>query len=220
MDAAARMDHRPLTDKASDLQEALEQKTALLHEVDHRVKNNLQLIASLLLLQARRTEDPAVRAALKGMLGRVGAVATVHRRLFQAEDVARFDIADFVRDLVNDAVGASGRDDIGVKLDLERVDVAAAKATPLALVISELLCNALEHAFPEGRSGEIAIVIAREGADFRIEVADNGVGMVGDEPGFGLTVVRLLCRQLRAEVITHCKNGVRTVIRLPVNGVH
>jgi two-component sensor histidine kinase len=208
----------------TDLQQALDQKTALLHEVDHRVKNNLQLISSLLLLQTRQTEDPAVRQALKGMLDRVNAVATVHRRLFQSEDVQRFDIAAFVRDLVDDAVGGSGRTDIAVSLDLERIDVAASKAAPLALVINELLCNALHHAFPVGRPGHIDIAIRREGEDFRIEIADDGVGFASaavPAPCFGLNVVRLLCQQLNATLDTEANGtGVRMVVRLPVNGVH
>ncbi|HEX6860586.1 MAG TPA: PAS domain-containing protein [Caulobacteraceae bacterium] len=211
--------------RTADLSRALEQKTALLHEVDHRVKNNLQLISSLLLLQARRNEKPEVKLALKSMLERVNAVATVHRRLFQAEDVQRFDVAEFVRDLVSDAVGASGRADVVVRLNLERVDVAASKAAPLALVINELLCNALHHAFPGGRTGHIDIGIVRENGDFRIEIADDGVGMnaAGKDqpPCFGLNIVRLLCQQLRASIDTDSSHGgVRTIVRLPINGVH
>ena len=205
------------------LELALAQKTALLHEVDHRVKNNLQLIASLLLLQTRRTPDPAVRAALSSMLERVNAVATVHRRLFQSEDVERFDVAAFVRDLVADAISASGRTDINVKLDLHRVDIAAAKAAPLALLVSELLANAIQHAFPQRRPGNIRISVIGESKHFRIEIADDGVGLEtqGHKPGFGLTIAKLLCEQLRADCeTTDAQPGVRTVIRLPVNGKH
>lgn len=207
----------------ADLQHALEQKTALLHEVDHRVKNNLQLISSLLLLQARRTPDPVVQSALRGMLERVNAVATVHRRLFQSEDVERFDVSAFIRDLVSDSIGSSGRDDITADLDLERVDISADKAAPLALLFSELLANAIRHAFPDGRAGVIKVSVRRENGHFRIEIADDGVGVASDQtpPGFGQTIVRLLCDQLRAECeTTDALPGLRTVIRLPVNGKH
>lgn len=205
----------------ADLQHALEQKTALLHEVDHRVKNNLQLISSLLLLQVRRTPDPVVQSALRGMLERVNAVATVHRRLFQSEVVERFDISAFIRDLVSDAIGSSGRGDIIADLDLERVDVSADKAAPLALLFSELLGNAIQHAFPEGRAGAIRISVRRENGHFRIEIADDGVGVANDQPrpGFGQIIVKLLCEQLRADCeTTDASPGLRTVIRLPVNG--
>ncbi len=213
--------------RTADLTQALQQKTALLHEVDHRVKNNLQLISSLLLLQNRRVTDPGVKNSLRGMLERVSAIATVHRRLFQSDDVERFDVSAFVRDLVSDMMGSARRDDIKVRLDLERIDIAAAKAAPLALVISELFSNALRHAFPpetlQGRTGEILVAITRQDADFRIEITDDGVGMENSASsgGFGLTIVQLLCQQLKARAqTTPADPGTRVVVYLPVNGVH
>lgn len=213
--------------RTADLTRALQQKTALLHEVDHRVKNNLQLISSLLLLQNRRVTDPAVKDSLRGMLERVSAIATVHRRLFQNDDVERFDVSAFVRDLVSDMMGAARRDDVTVRLDLERIDIAAAKAAPLALVINELFSNALRHAFPpqamQGRIGEIFVGITRQDTDFRIEITDNGVGVVNSASsgGFGLTIVQLLCQQLKARSeTTPADPGTRVVVYLPVNGGH
>jgi PAS domain S-box-containing protein len=213
--------------RTADLTQALQQKTALLHEVDHRVKNNLQLISSLLLLQNRRVTDPAVKNSLRGMLERVSAIATVHRRLFQSDDVERFDVSAFVRDLVSDMMGSARRDDLKVRLDLERVDIAASKAAPLALVISELFSNALRHGFPpedmNGRDGEIFVGITRQDGDFRIEITDNGVGLENSASsgGFGLTIVQLLCQQLKARSeTTPADPGTRVVVHLPVNGVH
>ena len=207
-------------DHTAALERALEQKTALLHEVDHRVKNNLQLIASLLLLQTRRTTDPGAREALRGMLERVNAVATVHRRLFQNDDVQRFDVSEFVRDLVGDIVGATGREDLRAHLDLEPVAVNAARAAPLALVLSEVVGNAVRHAFPEGQAGDIHVTVARHGGEVRIEITDNGVGRaVGCPEGFGSTVIQLLCRQLKATCVTEdAQPGVRVKVSLPVNG--
>lgn len=212
-----------VADRTRELTEALEQKTALLHEVDHRVKNNLQLISSLLLLQNRRMSDPGVKAAMRGMLDRVNAIATVHRRLFQSDDVERFDVSAFVRDLVADVIGSSGRDDIEFSLDLERVDVAASKAAPLALVINELLSNAMRHAFPDGRPGKIFVGIQRGAGDFRIEIRDDGVGVTSSakSSGFGLTIIQLLCQQLKAKSeTTDAEPGTRVVINLPANGAH
>ena len=118
----------PTDPGARALEAALAEKSALLHEVDHRVKNNLQLIASLILLQGRRTQDPAARQALKTVLERVNAVATVHRRLFRG-DVQRFDVAEFVRDLAGDVAAAAGRGDVAIELDLEPIPPKP-KATP------------------------------------------------------------------------------------------
>ena len=212
-----------IEERTRELTHALDQKTALLHEVDHRVKNNLQLISSLLLLQNRRVPDPAVKASLKGMLGRVNAIATVHRRLFQSEDVERFDVSAFIRDIVADLMGSALRDDIRVELDLERVEIPAAKAAPFALVINELLSNALRHGFPEGRGGRIFVGVSRMNGDFRIEITDDGVGLDSEmkASGFGLTIVQLLCQQLKAKwEATDAEPGTRVVVLLPVNGAH
>ena len=201
--------------QTAQLRHALAQQSTLLHEVDHRVKNNLQLIASLLMLQTRRASEPAVKQALGSALERINAVATVHRRLFQSDDVALFDVAAFVRDLADDALGAAGRSDIGIDLD----------ARP-AQVINELLLNAIHHAFPDGRTGRITLAVGPTQRGLRIEVADNGVGMqrapseAPVTPGLGLTIVGLLSQQLHAEVEREeAGPGVRTVLHLPLEGV-
>jgi two-component sensor histidine kinase len=200
-----------------ELEAELAQKQALLHEVDHRMKNNLQLIASLMLLQSRRITDETARRALKTMLERVNAVATVHRRLFQAEDAHNFEVADFVRDLAGDLAMAAGRDDLQITLDLEPVTIAASAAAPFALVLNELVGNALKHAFDEGGAGVIAIRLARTEDACVLTVSDNGRGMGEAPKGFGLTIVGLLCQQLRAQLeIVPGEPGVRAVVRTPL----
>jgi two-component sensor histidine kinase len=186
-----------------------------LREVDHRVKNNLQMIASLIQLQCRRTEDETVRAALRTVLGRVGAVATVHRRLFQG-DPGLFEATDFLRDLTADMAGLAGRDDIRIALDLEAVTLPAASGAPFALIANELLDNALRHAFPPKSGGRIAVGLAPEGGGCRLTIADDGAGLGGRADGFGLTVVRLLCRQLHAELaLDDAQPGVRVTLTVP-----
>jgi two-component sensor histidine kinase len=199
------------------LAEALAQKDALLHEIDHRVKNNLQLIASLILLQSRRTTDPAARAALKTVLDRVTAVATVHRRLFQG-DPLRFHVADFVRDLTADLAAAAGRDDLEIVLQLYQVSIPAASAAPLALVVNELLTNALAHGFPAARSGRVTVSLQGGEGGCRLSVADDGAGLDGQPPGFGLTIVKLLCQQLHAEFeLADAQPGVRATVVVPMS---
>ena len=222
-----------VAERTAELRAALAQKTALLHEVDHRVKNNLQLIASLLLLQTRRASDPAVKKALGSLLDRITAVATVHRRLFQSDDVAMFDFSAFLHDLADDALGAAGRSDIKILLDAEPARVPASLATSLALVVNELLINAITHAFPDGRGGEITIGVRRKHDILRIEIADNGVGMPcapdsspdsaggngAQATGFGLTIVDLLGRQLRAKIDRRDQGpGVGVTLELPLDG--
>lgn len=182
------------------------------------MKNNLQLISSLILLQARRVQDPGAQAALRSVLERVNAISVVHRRLFQAEDMERFDLAQFVRDLVTD-VTASGPGTIDLRLDVRRIDIQAAQAAPVALVVNELLSNALRHAYPEGR-GLVEIVVHRVERAPEIIVCDHGVGLpdpAAPVRGFGLTLADLLCRQLNAECsFADSEPGLRATVRLPI----
>ena len=198
-----------------ELEAALASKDALLREVDHRVKNNLQLISSLMLLQSRRMDDEVARQALKTMLERVNAVATVHRRLFQGEDSQRFDVSAFIRDMAGDLALAAGRDDVRITLDLAPLTIPASMAAPFALVLNELVGNALKHAFP-GQGGVIAISLATSDDGSILSVCDDGCGM-GDAPqGFGRTIVNLLCRQLRSGLeIAPGPPGVRATVRMP-----
>lgn len=199
-----------------ELEAALERKSALLREIDHRVKNNLQLISSLVLLQSRRVDDGDARQALKTMQERVGAVATVHRRLYQGDDSQHFDVADLIRDMAGDLALAAGRDDVRITLDLAPVSITASAAAPFALVLNELVGNALKHAFPD-RGGLIAISIAEADGQCVLTVADDGCGMNGAQKAFGLTIVELLCKQLRAGLeLDAVGPGVRAVIRTPL----
>jgi two-component sensor histidine kinase len=172
---------------------------ALLHEVDHRVKNNLQLIASLILLQSRRAEDPVAKQALKSVLERVNAVTTVHRRLFHG-DVQRFEAAGFLRDLAGDLAASAGRGDIEIALSLEDVQIPSASAAPFALIVNELISNALRHAFPEGRGGRIVVQLTQQADVCVFTLIDDGVGVNDAPPRFGLSLVKLLCQQLHAEL--------------------
>jgi two-component sensor histidine kinase len=201
---------------ADALDLALAQKNALLHEVDHRVKNNLQLIASMILLQSRRTPDETAKAALKTVLERVTAVATVHRRLFQ-NDPLSFDVADFVRDLTADLAAAAGRDDLQIALELDHVSIPASSAAAFALVVNELMGNAIKHAFPGGRTGRITVSLANRRDACVLTVADDGVGLDGQPPGFGSTIIKLLCQQLHADLqVEDAQPGVRAIVNVPM----
>lgn len=191
--------------RTRELEAALEAKETLLHEVDHRVKNNLQMVSSLIVLQRRTITDPKTRESLGTMLERIEALSTVHRRLYQSKDVASFDVADFIRDLVTDLHVASGRP-VALSFDLETVTIPAEKATPVALIVNELVTNALKHAFgPESSEqpgARLAVSLRREGEGFRFSVVDNGVGMEAPagSGGFGTRLVHSLVSQLDATI--------------------
>jgi two-component sensor histidine kinase len=199
---------------------------SLLADVDHRVKNNLQLVSSMILLQQRRTEGEPARRALKSVLERVNAVATVHRRLFQG-DPNRFDVDDFLRDLTSDLAASAGRDDLRIGLDLTPVAIPAASAAAFALVAGELLSNALKHAYPastdlEGRGGRIVVSLTDEDGVCVLTIVDDGVGMGEAPAGFGLMLAGLLAQQLHAKLETAPgdprseRPGVRATLRIPM----
>lgn len=215
------MFERAVKERTAELEEALETQKALLHEVDHRVKNNLQMVSSLILMQSRSIPDENIRQSLRAMLARIEALSTVHRRLYQSDDVAMFDLADFARDLVTDLIAASGQDLVS-QLDLQPAMVPADKAAPLALMVNELVTNTIKHAF-RGRTadhpGKVAVALSKPDGRLLIEVADDGVGINGadGEDSFGLRLIRSLARQLHADVEwKDAGPGTRAVISIPV----
>lgn len=147
----------------------------------------------------------------------------MHRRLHQSETASRVDVAGLVRDLVADMIGASGRTDIRVALDLAPVLVLAEKSVALALLFNEIVTNILKHAFPAGRPGTIAIRVGLE-EDLRVVVEDDGVGMPpADEPkgSFGQALMRTLARQLGARLAVESgpRSGTRVVVTMPASVV-
>nr|WP_280948420.1 PAS domain-containing protein [Methylobacterium tarhaniae] len=202
------------------LQTALDQQTALLHEVDHRVKNNLQVISSLVLLKARRARDTACREALRSMADRIGALSTAHRLLYAVSDVARFDLRDFAADFATDLEAGLDPDRIALSIDVEAVAVPVSMAAPLALLVHELAVNAVRHAFPDERRGRVAITARAEDEHLILDIRDDGVGLAAqpDNPeGFGRDLVGMLVRQLRGSLTFEELNpGTHAHVVLPL----
>jgi two-component sensor histidine kinase len=176
---------------------ALLTKDATIREIHHRVKNNLQTVAALLRLQARRMTEPAARAALEESVRRVASIAVVHETLAGSrEDVVDVDdVLDQVLPMLGDlaSVGPAAR----TRRTGSFGELPAVAATPLVLAVTELLHNAAEHAFPEGEPGTIELVAERTGDDLVVRVRDNGRGLPdGFDPagsdGLGLQIVRTL----------------------------
>ncbi|HEX2135973.1 MAG TPA: PAS domain-containing protein [Microvirga sp.] len=207
--------------RTRDLRAALDQKTALLHEVDHRVKNNLQVISSLVLLKARRLANPEVRKVLHDLAERISALSTVHRLLYPVGDVSRFGLRDFLGDLTSDLATLLPAGQVEVELRVEPVAVAAAKAAPLALLVNELVSNAFKHAYPADRRGRVLVEVTKPDRDLRIVVEDDGVGIAGAAPpgdGFGKTLIEMLARQLKARVDWgDARPGTRAVVTMPLD---
>lgn len=187
--------------RTAELEDALQAKTLLVHEVDHRVKNNLLTVASLLKLKSRTSEREIVREALRSVLERVEALSTVQRKLFTTDDVGNFDVAEFARELAVDMVDASGRKDIELELDLSPVHVPALKASPLALIVNELVGDAMRRGLRDG-GGRISVMVKRLNGHFVIEVSDDvePVPVDPEEDGFSKLILEASARQLGATV--------------------
>ena len=204
--------------RVAELEAELAASQALLHEVDHRFKNDLQLITSVLLLHSRRAPDEAARNLLRAELERVSAVGAVHKRLNRGRDPKHIEADELVRDLAGEMAAGARRDDLTFALNLEPVTLPARQAAPLALLLNELVRNALRHAFPE-RSGTIAIGLRRNAGAAILTVSDDGVGLAPPETrraGFGTTLMQLLAQQLGGELLVEDAGpGVRATLRIP-----
>lgn len=187
--------------RTADLTDALRAKTTLVHEVDHRVKNNLLTIASIVKLQARMTENSVVERTLMSVLNRVEALSTVQRKLLNDEEVGHFDVADFANTLMLDKIGALKRSDIRMTTDLREVVVPATKASPLALIINELVGDAIRRGLSDG-GGEIHLEIRRLNGHFLIRVVDtvSPVDVDQEEAAFSETMLEACLKQLRAKM--------------------
>ncbi|WP_051340702.1 sensor histidine kinase [Azospirillum halopraeferens] len=208
----AELEERVL-EQTAELRRALENKDVLFREVHHRVKNNLQVVCSLLILKAGRLADGAARQMVDEMVERIRAMSLVHEALYQRDDSARIDFGAYLRTLVEGLQRTYGTGD-RVRL---RVDAAAGcaldldAAIPAGLITTEVVSNALKHAFPAGRSGTVTITFARDddGAS-RLTVRDDGPGLPGAEPsaaGAGLGLVRALAAQLHGRTAFHSDGG-------------
>lgn len=198
------------------LEQSLAEKNVLLREVHHRVKNNLQVISSLLNLQADAIDDASALAALRDTQSRVQAMALIHRRLHRKEDLPCIDMQNYIEGLSDFLLRAfNGKaQTIRCEVHAPNLELNADTAIPLGLILNELLSNALEHAFPDGAVGEIQVAMREIAPDhYELEVTDDGVGLpphAHTDPlsGLGLQLVQQLSRQLEGTL--QVKNGIGT----------
>ena len=199
---------------------SLTEKEALLQEIHHRVKNNLQVIASLLSIQASRISNREVCAVLADTEHRVRAIAALHETLYSSEDLANIEFGSYLQQLVGDLLRFYRVDKRVLRVNIDAADmvIELRQALPLGLILNELVTNALKHAFPEGRSGnlEVQLKYLRNAGDAckertldegfaQLTVRDDGVGLplnlnLDEIPSMGLHLVRLLTDQLRGEL--------------------
>lgn len=201
-------------------EQKLERQAERHREVEHRVKNTLQLISSIVLLQGRRAKDDSARQALKAVQQRVAAVSVAHRHVGWNEHGEQVELAALVREIVNDLAGSAGREGVAIDLELEPVTIAGRQGAPVALLVAETVGNALRHAFPGERSGRIRVALRRMQDTFELSVSDDGIGMTDgmQAAGFGLNVVQLMTQQLRGKLfVDPTQPGLRLSVTVPMD---
>lgn len=219
--SAAALEHR-VQERTAELTAALAQRDLLLREVYHRVKNNLQMVDGLLVMQARQLTDPASRQAMQGLRDRVYALGLVHHQLMGSEDLKTFDIAPFLQDLSANLVHGGAVREVTLSVEAIPLDVGLDFAIPLGLLVTELVTNSLKHAFPDGR-GDINVSLGRaEDGALALVVADNGKGYDGagsasenPKAALGVSLIEGLVAQLKGTIVIRSQPGAtRTEIRL------
>jgi len=219
-----------IRDRTSRLETAVSARDAAMKEIHHRVKNNLQIINSLLSLQSRKVKDPAALAVLDDARARINALSLIHRSLYEHNDIRTVEVKSFFGDLVSQLDQALGAEDQKIKIDssIDEDTIDADVAVPLALFTAEAVTNAVKHAFPAGRSvrGGRVLVTYRVGeTEAVLSVEDDGIG--GEEAetaaaGLGSTLMSAFAKQVHGELEEErVRSGGRLVrIRMPrVNGV-
>jgi two-component sensor histidine kinase len=150
----------------------------MLKEIHHRVKNNMQIISSLLQLQMDKIEDPQVRVLMRESESRIRSLALVHEKLYQSENLASIDLGDYIDSLGRYLLQTYSNIKVDLQLHIEPLMISLDKAIPCGLILNELITNTLKHAFVSGQSGQIDISLKQCGAnDCCLRVADNGKGL-------------------------------------------
>ena len=184
----------------------------LLKEIHHRVKNNLEIVSSLLALQSAQIDDQGIKDAMQEGQNRVQSIGIVHQKLYQRDNLAAIEMKDYFINLSESILDSFGAEDrVTIECVMDQLDVDIDTAVPLGLIVNELLTNTLKYAFPNGQKGQVRIKLEKkpEGV-LHLEVADNGVGKSGvtQGTGFGGQLVSLLTRQLSGSMREEVKNGL------------
>lgn len=200
-----------------------QEKEYLIKEIHHRVKNNLQVLASLLHLQGRYIKDEAALDAVREGQSRVEAMGLIHQKLYMGENVAAVDMADYIHNLGNsllDSYGLSDDDRIQISYNLQPLQLDVDTAIPIGLIINELVTNSLKYAFPGRRSGVIEIVLCEDASKkLCLQVNDDGVGRhrapeLKNSTSFGTNLVKILSKKLKgSSEVLETTQGYATLIR-------
>lgn len=199
---------------------SLKEKEQLLKEIHHRVKNNLQIVSSLLNLQSESIMDERYLAMIKDSRNRINSMAIVHEMLYASKDLSRISISEYIQRLCNSIHQSFSRpgSDISFNFDLEKeLFFEIDHMIPLGLIINEVVSNSFKYAFPQNK-GCISIRLHRRAAGFHLQIDDNGVGLTENfdpekDGHLGMQLILMLCQQMDAQVeISHTQGTIYSII--------
>ena len=212
-----------LTQQNILIEQNLAEKEMLLKEIHHRVKNNLQIVSSLLNLQSRNVHDEAARDAMREGQNRVKSMAIIHQNLYQEDDLIGVDTGQYIAKLT-DSLRRSYNidpDRISITTDIEAGKQDVDLMIPLGLITNELISNALKHAFTDGRQGHISVSLKRENNNLKLSVKDNGVGIPDKDvsntsASMGMKIVHAFTSKLKGQLSVHEDEGTEFILKIPV----
>jgi len=207
------------------LQKSLIEKDALLREIHHRVKNNLQVVSSLLNMHVRKVTDPKSKAILEEGADRVMAMSIIHKNLYQHTDLKTISLDDYLQKLCNQLFNNYQISDTHVELktEMNAVDVDVDQLIPIGLIVNELISNAMKHAFHETPNAEIRVKLSTNIQNqIELEIADNGVGIMGDidiekSESIGMKLIRIFSQKLNSLIEISSQNGTSVKLSIPMN---
>lgn len=216
--------YRLLSEKNTQIANSLEEKELLLKEIHHRVKNNLQIISGLLHWQSQQSEDESLKKTVKEGKNRLKSMAMIHQRLYQEDSLKSIDIQDYINELLHELIASYGLslDKLNIHTDIAPLHLDVDTMVPLGLILTELISNAIKHAFPT-QFGEIRIAVKKDADKLEVVISDNGIGIEETSPHqapeqskhFGLRLVEMLSQKLDAQLNIYKNEG--TTISLIIN---
>lgn len=195
----------------NEIRKSLREKEVLLREIHHRVKNNMQIISSILSLQIQNIKEEKVRQILQESRGRIKTMSMIHENLYQSHSLALINFREYVRRLVNYIIFSQGTGKIKKELEIEDISLNMDKAIPCGLIINELVTNSVKHAFPDGE-GTVTIRLASKDGEIQLIVADDGIGFpenldFKNTDTLGLKLVNILVHQIEGEITLKRNRG-------------